>query len=130
MSAAPSHLAPLQILKFLCGVAWADGVVAESERDYILNLAQLMALEPADVTAVQAWLQQPPEPHDIAPSRLSAEDKRDLIQQALILVNIDGALSTQEDRLIGLLSRTLRLEADELDQLKARVQGLYDALDG
>lgn len=120
-----ASLTPLQICKFLCGVAWADAQVDPAERDYILNLAELMGLSGAQRASVEQWLQLPPDPHDIAPSRLSTSDKHDLIQQALILVNIDGKITTHEERLITLLGKMLRLSDDELSELQRRVQQLY-----
>ena len=123
-----TRLQPLQICKFLCGVAWADADIDEGERAYILNLAQLMGLTNAELEKVNGWLELPPDPHDIAPSRLSIEDKRDLIQQALILVNIDGQVTLHEERLIKLLSKTLRLDVEELEELQGRVAELYSSM--
>jgi len=120
-----SRLSPLQVCKFLCGVAWADASIDPEERAYILNLAELMGLTEPERKSVEGWLALPPDPHDIAPSRLSDEDKHNLILQALILVNIDGQVTSHEGRLIKLLSKMLRLGDDELGELRAKITELY-----
>lgn len=123
-----THLTPLQICKFLCGVAWADAEITVEEQRYITNLSQLLGLREDQYEQVQRWFQVPPDPHDIAPSRLTPRDRQNLIQQALILVSEDGNFCSDEERLITVLARSLQIPDDELEDLHQRVSQLFKAL--
>ncbi|MEL6181277.1 MAG: hypothetical protein AAFS10_20130 [Myxococcota bacterium] len=124
----PSQLTPLQVCKFLCGVAWADADITPEEKRYITNLAELLSLREDQMLLVRGWFHHPPDPHDITPSRLTYQDRQNLLQQALILVSEDGQFCADEERLITVLARSLRIPADEMADLQKRVAELFKAL--
>ena len=123
-----ADLNPIDILRFLCGLAWADDWVTPNERAYLLNLAQWMQLSDTEMRQVASWLDRPPENVQLDGSALSDADREALFQQALILFGADGNVSLDEQQVIATLRQMLDLTPDQLADLERRVERLFGAL--
>lgn len=122
--AAPS-LTPVEICRFLCGIAWADQQVTSGERGYILNLAQLLGLSPGEVAEVGTWLDSPSDADMFVPAQISLEDRVALVQQAMILASVDGTVDASEDKIIAAVEDLFEISEAERLELRRGVQHLF-----
>ena len=86
------------ILKSLVSVAWADGRVTSEETDIIEAILQAFEATPEDTAEMRAYAKTKRTLADIPLTDLSADDRRLLVQHAVLLTFIDGAQSPEERR--------------------------------
>ena len=111
------HDQDLAIVKALVSVAWADGVYAEREREMLEALLEAYAAAPAEREALLTYAAQRRTLDDIDPQELSADDRRMLLQHAVLLAFADGDLSKEESDLLSALSAKLRIPDAEAKAL-------------
>jgi tellurite resistance protein len=111
------HDQDLAIVKALVSVAWADGVFAEREREMLDALLDAYGATPAEREAVNAYAALPRTIDDIDPQDLSADDRRVLLQHAVLLSFADGDLSKEEAELLTTLAAKLRIPEKEAKNL-------------
>ncbi len=107
------HEQDLAIVKALVSVAWADGVFAERERAMLDALLDAYGAGQDDRTAVYAYAETRRTLDDIDPQDLSADDRRILLQHAVLLTFADGEQSTEEADLLTALTAKLRIPEPE-----------------
>ncbi len=105
------------ILKSLVSVAWADGRVTSEENDIIEALLQAFDATPEDTAEMRAYAKTRRTLADIPLTELSADDRRLLVQHAVLLTFIDGAQSPDEKTLLAQLCEKLRIPANEATSL-------------
>jgi tellurite resistance protein len=105
------------MLKSLVAVAWADGRMDGEEREVIEALLSAFDVHGADADAIREYARTPRTLEDVPLTELGAEDRRALLQHALIVTYIDGHQSEQEQRVLADLVARLRLPADEAKEL-------------
>jgi uncharacterized tellurite resistance protein B-like protein len=114
------HEQDLAIVKALVSVAWADGVFAERERAMLDALLDAYGATPEDRSAIYAYAETRRTLDDIDPQDLSAEDRRILLQHAVLLTFADGEQSNEETDLLAALWAKLRIpEAEARTLLEA-----------
>lgn len=111
------HDQDMAILKSLCAVAWADGRVAEEEKEMIEALLQAFNASETEAQVLRAYAAEPRTLDDIPLTEMSADDRRVLLQHAVFLTFIDGKQDAEELALLDALSEKLRISADERAQL-------------
>lgn len=107
------------MVKSLVAVAWADGRVDDTETEVIEALISAFELEGADADAVREYAKQERHISDVPLTELSAQDRRMLLQHAVILTYVDGEQSDKEREVLASLIRELRLPEDEAKELVA-----------
>lgn len=107
------HPENMAILKSLVVVAWADGSVAEEEKEVIEALLQSFDATAVDAEIVRQYAAEPKTLDDIPITDLSAEDRRVLVQHAVLLTFVDGEQHETEKKFIDDLCGKLRIPADE-----------------
>jgi tellurite resistance protein len=105
------------ILKSLVSVAWADGRVTGEETDIIEALLQAFDATAEDTLEMRAYAKTRRTLADIPLTELSADDRRLLVQHAVLLTFIDGAQSPEEKKLLAELCEKLRIPANEATSL-------------
>jgi tellurite resistance protein len=105
------------ILKSLVSVAWADGRVTSEETDIIEALLQAFDATPEDTAEMRSYAKTRRTLADIPLTELSADDRRLLVQHAVLLTFIDGAQSSEEKTLLAQLCEKLRIPANEATSL-------------
>jgi len=105
------------ILKSLVTVAWADGRVTSEETDVIEAILQAFEATPEDAAEMRAYAKTRRTLADIPLTDLSAEDRRLLVQHAVLLTFIDGGQSPEEKTLLTQLCEKLRIPANEATSL-------------
>src|SRR6478609_10409610 len=101
------------IVKSLVAVAWADGRMEENEAEVIEALIGAFELAEADAQAVREYAKTPRSLEDVPLTDLSANDRRMLVQHAVILTYVDGQQSAQEKEVLEALVAKLNLPEDE-----------------
>jgi tellurite resistance protein len=111
------------ILKSLVSVAWADGRISEEETEVLEALFQAFEANSDDIAEIREYAKTPRSLADIPLSELSADDRKMLLQHAVLLTFIDGEQAPQEKKLLGELCEKLRIPAEEVDSLLSAAEG-------
>lgn len=110
------------MVKSLVAVAWADGQMHESEGQIIDALVAAFEIEGADAVAIRDYAKSPRNLADVPLTELSADDRRMLLQHAVVLTYADGDQSAAEKQVLTQLVEKLRLPADEAKALVAAAE--------
>lgn len=113
------HDQDFAILKGLVPVAWADGRFADEEKEVIEGLLQVFEATPEEAQRLRDWAATPRTADDIPITELSADDRRVLLQHAVLLSYADGDFSEPESKLIDAMVEKLRIPPDEAASLRA-----------
>jgi tellurite resistance protein len=120
------------MLKSLVAIAWADGRVEGEESEVIEALLSAFDVHDEDADRIREYAKHPRTLDDVPLTELSAEDRRALLQHALIVTYIDGHQSEQEKKILAELVAKLRLPAEEaqeiLEAAEARAKRLLSLL--
>lgn len=121
------------MLRSLVAIAWADGHFADEEAEVIEALISTFELGEADADMVRQYAKTPRTLDDVPVTELSPEDRKQLLQHAVILSYIDGGQSEIELDIIDELVDRLSIPEKEADDLIAaanqRAKRLLDLLD-
>lgn len=101
------------MLKSLVAVAWADGRVDDGESEVIEALLAAFEIAGEDADAIREYAKTQRGLDEIPLTDLSASDRRQLLQHAVILSFVDGEQSDEERALLSQLTERLRIPADE-----------------
>jgi uncharacterized membrane protein YebE (DUF533 family) len=113
------HEQDAAIIKALVPVAWADGVYADREREMIDALLDAYCADDREKEALLEYAAQPKTLDDIDLQELSADDRRILLQHAVLLTFSDGDQSPEELATLQALSNKLRIPEAEATALMA-----------
>lgn len=116
------HEQDMAILKSLVAVAWVDGHFASEEREHLDALISAFGATEAEAEAVRAYASTPKGLTDIPLTELSADDRRTLLNHAVVLTHIDGAQSDDEAKLVRDLWAHLRIPEAEASQIIAAAE--------
>jgi tellurite resistance protein len=111
------------LFRGLVSVAWADGRVSAEETEVIEALLQAFGATDLEAEELRAYAAEPHTLADIPLTELSGEDRRMLLQHAVLLSHIDGEQSPEEKRVIAQLCERLRIAKDEAAGLIAAAEG-------
>ncbi len=111
------------MLKSLVAVAWADGRMEGEEHEVIEALLSAFEIQGEDAEQIREFAKTPRTLADVPLTDLGADDRRVLLQHAIILTFIDGHQSDEEKKLIDDLVVQLRLPADEAKELLEAAEG-------
>jgi tellurite resistance protein len=122
------HEQDMAILKSLVAVAWIDGQFASEEREHLDALISAFGATEAEAAAVREYASTPRSLADIPLTDLSADDRRTLLNHAVVLTHIDGEQTGAEKALVGDLTSLLRIPEAEstriVEAAEARVKRL------
>jgi uncharacterized membrane protein YebE (DUF533 family) len=107
------------VVKALIPVAWADGVFEEREREMVDAILDAYRASDEEKATIRDYAKSPRTLDDIDLTALSADDRRVLLQHAVLLSFADGAQSTEESETLHALARRLRIPEDEAQALLA-----------
>jgi uncharacterized tellurite resistance protein B-like protein len=111
------HEQDTAILKALVPVAWADGTFAEREREMIDALLDAYCADDREREALLEYAAKPRTFDDIDLQELSADDRRVLLQHAVLLSFADGAQAPEEQAMVQNLAKKLRIPDEEAKEL-------------
>lgn len=107
------------IVKSLVAMAWADGHIKDEEERVLEALIAAFELDEPDAEAVRAYASAPRTLDDVPLTELSADDRRLLLQHAVIISYVDGEQSEQERAVLDALVGRLHIPASEADPIIA-----------
>jgi uncharacterized tellurite resistance protein B-like protein len=107
------HEQDLAIVKGLVSVAWADGRVATEELEVIDALLDAFGASPSDKAEVRSYAKVERKLADIPITDLSFDDRRVLLQHAVLLTYIDGEQHEKEKELVEELCEYLHIPRAE-----------------
>lgn len=107
------HDQDMAILKALVPVAWADGEFKEREKQTLEALLEAFGASDTERKELLTYAETPRKLSDIDLSTLSAEDRRMLLQHAVLLSFSDGDQSKEEVAFLDQLVGHLRVPKDE-----------------
>lgn len=111
------HEENMAILKSLVSVAWADGVFADPEREMLDALIDAFEATDEEAKEIRQYATVKRTLDDIPLSDLSADDRRVLVQHAVLLTFIDKEQHESEKQFIAALCKKLRIGDDEAGAL-------------
>jgi len=114
------HEQDMAIVKALVPIAWADGVFANVELEMVEALLDAYQATDAEKKVIHEYASSRRTLDDIDPQDLSADDRRTLLQHAVLLTFVDGSQAAGEAELLRALSEKLRIPS-------AEATGLIDA---
>jgi tellurite resistance protein len=117
------HEQDTAILKSLVSVAWADGRVSNEESELIEALLQAFEASPEEAAELRDYAKTPRSLADIPLTELSADDRRLLLQHAVLITFIDNEQTPEEKKLLSELCQKLRIPADEATGLLGAAEG-------
>jgi tellurite resistance protein len=107
------HQQDLAILKGLVAVAWADGRLVAEESEILTSLLDAFGATPTQRREIQLFAKHARTLEDVPIHELSHDDRRVLLQHAVLLSFVDGAQHEREKKLIDDLCETLRIPSLE-----------------
>jgi uncharacterized tellurite resistance protein B-like protein len=113
------HEQDLAIVKALVPVAWADGVFADTERQMLDALLDAYRATDKEREILHEYAEQKRTLDDIDLQELSADDRRVLLQHAVLLTFADGDQSDGEVTMLKGLAQKLRIPESEASALMA-----------
>lgn len=111
------HEQNMAIVKGLVSVAWADGHFADEEREVVEALIAAFDATEEEAAEIRAYSAEKKTLDDIPLTDLSADDRRVLLQHAVLLAHIDGDQAQSERQHIQELCRRLRIPDDEAKEI-------------
>jgi uncharacterized tellurite resistance protein B-like protein len=97
------------MVKSLVAVAWADGRLHKHEAQLIEALLAAFEVDASSASELRVYAGQPRSLDDIPLDELSADDRRLLLQHAVLLTYVDGEQSAEERELLRVLGLRLRI---------------------
>ena len=94
------HEQDMAIVKALVPVAWADGVFADTETEMLNALLDAYQATDDEKRSLRAYASTERTLDDIELQELSADDRRILLQHAVLLTFVDGGQSAGERALL------------------------------
>jgi uncharacterized tellurite resistance protein B-like protein len=111
------HEQDLAIVKALVPVAWADGEFAGPEMETLEALLDAYRATDEEKRALKAYASLPRTLEDIQLQDLSADDRRILLQHAVLLSFADGRQTPDEVEFLRRLAARLKIPGDEAESL-------------
>jgi len=116
------HDENMAIVKSLVSVAWADGVYADEEREMVEALIAAFEANDDEAKQIRDYAAERKTIDDVPVSDLSFDDRRVLLQHAVLLTYVDGNQDETEKAFIGTLCEKLRIPDDEAKTLLASAE--------
>lgn len=113
----------LTVIRLWAAIAWADGKIADRERDSLRKLIDLAKLGESEAPYAKLLLTERAElPAELA--EMSDESKKGIYRAACRIAMVDDELAAAERALLDQLRDKLGLSADAAKQLEYAVPGL------
>ena len=103
----------MAIVKSLVSVAWADGVYAAEEREMVEALIAAFDASDDEAKHIRDYAAEKKTIDDVPVTDLSADDRRVLLQHAVLLTYVDGKQDEHEKAFLGTLCEKLRIPEGE-----------------
>jgi tellurite resistance protein len=120
------------MLRSLVAVAWADGKFASEEKEMLEALISAFGATDAEADEIREYAATPRTLDDVPLTDLSSDDRRTLLNHAVVLTFIDGVQHEHEKALIISLASRLRINETEatriIEAAEARAKRLLELM--
>lgn len=106
------------IIKSLVAVAWADGVYADEEKQVLEGLLEAFEATDEEAEELRKYAETRKTVEDVPITDLSYDDRRVLLQHAVLLSYADGEPSEAEMKCIDEMVEKLRISESEANTLR------------
>jgi len=113
------HDEDMAIIKALVPVAWSDGVYSDHEKETLEGLLAAYDATQDEKKQILAFAAEKRTLDDINLQELSAEDRRVLLQHAVLITYADGDQNPEEAAFLGLLAQRLKIPPEEASAVMA-----------
>lgn len=103
----------MAILKGLVTVAWADGRIAQEETELIEALLDAFEASPSERRELKVFAKSPRTIDDVPVDELGHDDRRVLLQHAVLISYIDGTQDEKERKVLDALAGRLGVPEQE-----------------
>ena len=121
------------ILQSLVSVAWADGAFEQREREMLEALIESFGASEEDAVEIRTYADKERSLDDIPLTELSFDDRRLLMQHAVVLSWVDGEQHEKEIQFLERLREKVNIPEDEakslIDVANRRAKNLLKLLD-
>jgi uncharacterized membrane protein YebE (DUF533 family) len=107
------HDQDFAIVRALVPVAWADGVFADREKETLEALLDAFGADDVEKEKIRVFAETKKTLDDIDLQTLSADDRRILLQHAVLLSFADGNQDDSERAFLDELVKRLKIPQDE-----------------
>jgi uncharacterized membrane protein YebE (DUF533 family) len=114
----------LSVIRVWAAVAWADGVLAESEAEGLRRLIRTADLTPDERKAATTFLDGKTELPDVYLANLTPESRRGIYRAACRMAVVDHMFATAERKMLDKLREILAIPADIAQEIEADVPGM------
>jgi len=111
------HEEDFAIIKALVPVAWADGSFADREKEMMDALLDAYNASEADKESVRAYAAEKRSLDDIELQDLSFDDRRVVLQHAVLMSFVDGEQHAIESAFLKELAARLRIPDEEATKI-------------
>jgi tellurite resistance protein len=120
----------LAIVRGLIAVAWADGRVTAEEHQIVDALLEAYKATPSEAAELRRFAARPRGLVDIELGQLSHDDRRVLLQHAVLLTFVDGEQHDKEKALIADLIAELNLSPMDAERVVGAAERRARAMSG
>jgi uncharacterized membrane protein YebE (DUF533 family) len=114
----------LSVIRMWAAVAWADGVMSETEAESLGRLIRTADLTDDERAGAREFLQAKTELPDTYLTNLTAEARRGIYRAACRMAVVDHVFSVTERALLDRLRGLLRIAAETAQEIEAEVPGM------
>ncbi|XXY52429.1 TerB family tellurite resistance protein [Sorangium sp. So ce269] len=107
----------MAIVKSLVSVAWADGEFHDAEREMVEGLIAAFEANEEQATEIRAYAAERRTLDDVPLDELGGEDRRALLQHAVLLTFVDGEQHDAEKQYVAALCKKLEIPEIESEQI-------------
>ncbi|WP_437964942.1 TerB family tellurite resistance protein [Sorangium sp. So ce260] len=107
----------MAIVKSLVSVAWADGEFHDKEREMVEGLIAAFEASEDQAKEIRAYAAERKTLDDVPLGELGGDDRRTLLQHAVLLTFVDGEQHDAEKQYIATLSKKLEIPELESEQI-------------
>lgn len=108
-----------ETLTLLISIAWADGKLADEEKEGVRAAAGVLNLTKERRAQLEESLEEPPSIDEAALGKLSARDQGFAYVAATWMARIDGTVADSERDLLGEIAAAMDIDDDHREKLEA-----------
>ena len=112
----------IAVIKGLIQVMWADGELAEAEREMLGSILVNMGCSPEELQEIAGMLKEPPSVDTLLKDLPDKESRRDVIKIVYAMALADDDYADSEDAFIKKLAAKLKISPKELEELKEEMR--------
>lgn len=112
----------IAVIKGLIQVMWADGELAEAEREMLGGILVNMGCSAEELQEIAGMLQEPPSVDTLLKDLPDKESRCDVIKIVYAMALADDDYAESEDKFIKKLAEKLEITPKELETLKEELR--------